>query len=115
MNKLTINQIQEISKKWIKENGFKWSSYAEYCHLVEEVGELGEAIVVKHGERQSGSGEQGDADHDNIEEEIGDVLFSTVVIANRYNLDLEKVFEQTIKRYDEKVRLKNDNNPLSRK
>lgn len=115
MSKLTINQIQEISKDWIKEKGFKWSSYAEYCHLVEEVGELGEAIVVKHGERESGSGDEGKADHDNIEEEVGDILFSTVVIANRYNLDLQKVFNKTIERYDNKVRKRNDNNTLSRK
>ena len=80
---MTIEEMQDIVKWWIDEKGFKWSAYADYCHLVEEVGELGEALVVKHGERKSGTGEHGHADHDDMEEEIADVLFSTIVIANK--------------------------------
>jgi NTP pyrophosphatase (non-canonical NTP hydrolase) len=103
MKNFTLKQVQEISEKWINEKGFKWSAYAEYCHLVEEVGELGEALVVKHGERKPGPGEKGEADHWNLGEEIGDVLFSTIVLANRFNIDLEECFNKTIVRYDKKV------------
>ena len=35
-----IKEIQSKIRSWIENSGFKWSSYAEYCHLVEEVGEL---------------------------------------------------------------------------
>ncbi len=100
---MELKELQKQIKKWTDQKGFKWSSYAEYCHLVEEVGELGEALTVQHGERQAGSGNKGDANHSDMEEEIGDVLFSTIVIANRYKLDLEKVFDKTIKRYDKKI------------
>ena len=87
----------------MNQKGFKWTSYAEYCHLVEEIGELGECLTVKLGERKAGSGEEGHADHSDINEEIADVLFSTVVIANRFNVDMEKCFHEAIKRYDKKV------------
>ncbi|MHA1865886.1 MAG: MazG nucleotide pyrophosphohydrolase domain-containing protein [Candidatus Heimdallarchaeaceae archaeon] len=98
MEKLSIEDLQRITKKWIAEKGFKWSAYAEYCHLVEEVGELGESLIIKQGEREAGSGELGYADHSDMEEEIGDVLFYTVVMANRFNIDLNDCFKKTIQR-----------------
>ena len=76
MNKLTLQKLQKKVKEWINLHGFKWSAYADYCHLVEEVGELGEALIVKHGEREPGDGALGLADHFNLEEEIGDVLYN---------------------------------------
>lgn len=99
---LTLKQAQKITKDWIGKKGFKWSAYAAYCHLVEEVGELGEA----HGEREAGSGELGYADHSDMEEELADVLFSIMDIANRYDIDLEESFKKTMKRYDKKVELR---------
>ena len=95
--------IQKAVKTWINKNGSKWSAYADYCHLVEEIGELGEALTVKHGERQAGDGALGFADHSDIEEEIGDVIFSAIVLANKFDVDLDKCFEKTFKRYDKKV------------
>ena len=103
MDELDLKNLQKIVKNWVKTKGFKWSAYAEFCHLVEEVGELGEALTVKQGERQAGSGYEGLADHSDLEEEIGDILFSLIGIANRFNIDLENCFNSTIKRYDKKV------------
>ncbi|MBN1503356.1 hypothetical protein JW930_07490 [Candidatus Woesearchaeota archaeon] len=102
-----LNGLQIRVKEWTSEKGFKWSDYAAYCHLVEEVGELGEALVVKHGERKSGTGQIGDADHYDIEEEIGDVLFSTIALANRFNIGLDHCLDKTFDRYDKKVKLRN--------
>jgi NTP pyrophosphatase (non-canonical NTP hydrolase) len=101
---MNLSDIQDTVKKWVSEKGFKWSTYAQYCHLVEEVGELGESIVVANGEREPGDGAKGLADHSDINEEIGDVLFSTIALANQYNIDIEKCFQNTLKRYDAKVR-----------
>ena len=98
-----MGDMQKISKDWMEQKGFKCSLYADFCHLVEEVGELGEALVVKHGEREPGDGEKGFADHYDIAEELGDVLFSTIVIANKCNVDLDMIFRKTIKRYDKKI------------
>jgi len=99
----TLNEIQKIAKNWVNEKGFKWSAYASYCHLVEEVGELGEALTVKEGERNAGTGEKGDADHSDMEEELADVMFSVFDLANRFNIDMEKSFDKAIIRYDKKV------------
>lgn len=103
MKNLTLKNAQKIVKEWIESKGSKWSAYAEYCHLVEEVGELGEALTVQQGERQPGSGEKGLADHHDMDEEIGDVLFSILVMANRLGIDAEACFNTTIERYNKKV------------
>jgi NTP pyrophosphatase (non-canonical NTP hydrolase) len=95
--------IQKKVKNWIAKKGFEWSVYAEYCHLVEEVGELGEAIVVQQGERKPGKGSDALADHSNVDEEIGDSLFTLIVLSNMLNLDIERCFDNTIKRYNQKV------------
>jgi len=55
------------------------------------------------GDRQVGSGEKALADHGDIEEELGDVLFSLIDLANRYNLGLDKIMEDTFKRYQKKL------------
>jgi NTP pyrophosphatase (non-canonical NTP hydrolase) len=103
MGNLDLKLLQKDVKKWTDTKGFKWSAYAEFCHLVEEVGELGEALTVKHGEREAGSGSKGLADHSDMKEELGDVLFSLIVIANRFGIDLENCFNSTIRRYNKKI------------
>ena len=103
MNKVTLNGSQKVVKDWVKRKGFKWSTYAQYCHLVEEVGELGEALTVHEGERKAGSGSNALADHASLQEEFGDVLFSTLALADRLGIDAEDCFKLAIKRYDRKI------------
>jgi len=99
----TLEQYQKEVFELVKKFNFNWSTYVQYIHLVEEVGELGEAITVEEGDRKAGSGEKAQADHGNIEEEFGDVLFSLIELANKYNISLSKVMEDTFKRYEVKL------------
>jgi len=103
MNKKTLDQYQKEVAELVKKFNFNWSTYVQYIHLVEEVGELGEALTVKQGDRKTGSGKKALADHGDIEEEIGDVLFSLIDLSNRYNLSLDKIMEDTFKRYQKKL------------
>ena len=104
MKNISLKDAQKIVKDWTAKYDFKWSTYAAYCHLVEEIGEIGEAITVGQGERKAGFGEEGFADHSDMLEEIGDVLFCTIDMANRFGVDIEKCFSETIKRYNEKTK-----------
>lgn len=103
----SLKAVQRTVREWTDQNGFKWSDYAAYCHLVEELGELGEAITVQQGEREAGSGLAGLADHADVAEEIGDVLFCTIDMANRLGVDIEQCFAETMKRYDQKTKKRN--------
>jgi len=99
----TFDQYQKEVEEIVRKFNFNWSKYVQYIHLIEEVGELGEALTVKEGDRKSGSGEKAHADHGNIEEEFGDVLFTLMELANKYNISLTEVIEDTFKRYQKKL------------
>ncbi len=106
MNSKTVEQIQKEIREWIRDKGFKWPLYVQYIHLVEEIGELGESLTVSQGDRKQGSGEKALADHDDVEEEIGDSLFALISIANELNLDIKKILDETFIRYDMKMKRK---------
>lgn len=73
-----------------------------FLKLIEEVGELAEAI--RKDSRMTDENIKG-----TIEEEISDVLYYTVVIANTYQIDIEKCFrlkeELNSKRYGHKIKI----------
>jgi len=104
ITELSLKDAQKIVDEWIEEKGLKLSEYAKFCRLVEEVGELGEAMTVKMGERKAGCGSKRLADHSDLGEELGDILFSLIEIANVFNINLESCFDLTIQRYDKKVK-----------
>lgn len=108
MDTKTLEEYQKEVANIVKRFEFDWSSYIQYIHLVEEVGELGEALTVKEGDRQNGSGEKGQADHGNIEEEFGDVLFTLMELANKYNISLSDVMKDTLNRYQRKLEKLNE-------
>lgn len=93
------SEVKELSKKF----NFNWSSYLQFIHLVEEVGELGEALTVHKGDRIAGTGKKALADHSDLEEEFGDVLFTLLELGNQLNFDLTSSLDKTFKRYNKKL------------
>lgn len=81
MNKITINELQKLINKIDHKN----NAIDKYFYkLSEEVGELAQAI--RHDRRLSES----DSIKGTIEEELYDVLYYTICLANMYDIDLEK-------------------------
>jgi len=101
MKSLKDNQkeVKELTKKF----NFNWSNYVQFVHLVEEVGELGEALTVHNGDRKAGSGEKALADHVDLEEEFGDVFYTLLEMCNQLNIDLTTALEKTFERYNKKL------------
>jgi NTP pyrophosphatase (non-canonical NTP hydrolase) len=60
------------------------------ARLVEEAGELARALNIKYGGKKS----KFDGDGREIEEELSDVLFTVLAIANSQKINLEEVFEK---------------------
>lgn len=98
----TLREHQQKVKEIVKIFNFNWSLYVQFIHLVEEVAELGEALTVYSGDRKSGSGEEALADHVNVEEEVGDVLFTVLELCNQLNIDSSIILENTYERYEKK-------------
>jgi NTP pyrophosphatase (non-canonical NTP hydrolase) len=60
--------------------------------LVEEVGELADAMLAFEGVK-------GKADKAKLEEELGDVLFALACIANFYGFDMEGALHKSVEKY----------------
>ncbi|MEM3980806.1 MAG: MazG nucleotide pyrophosphohydrolase domain-containing protein [Ignisphaera sp.] len=75
---MDLKCLQEFIRKEYFERDSRRGLYATFTWLVEEVGELAEAIL-------SGNKE-------NIEEEIADVLAWTISVANLLNIDVINAF-----------------------
>lgn len=80
----TLHQLQE----YIKQKDCKPDASTAYFYkLIEEVGELAE--VIRKNKRQGDGGIKG-----TIEEELSDVLYYTLCLANVYEVNLEEAFRQ---------------------
>jgi len=77
---MEVRCVQQFMKLEFYERDRRRGLYATFTWLVEEVGELAEAILS--------------GDRDRIEEEIADVVAWTLSIANLLDVDVEKALEK---------------------
>ena len=90
---MTLEEAQKKVDGWIKEFGVRYfSELTNMAVLTEEVGELARVMARKFGD-QSFKGNEKDL---SLEEEIADVFFVLICIANQTGVDLTKAFEKTI-------------------
>ena len=94
----SFREIQRIVNDWILEHGGYWSSLSMICAIVEELGEVAKEINSLEGDKPKKSGEK----KINLGEELADLLFSVICIANRYKIDLSQEFKKIIKKYTER-------------
>jgi len=79
----------------IESMGGYWSPFQMLAALVEEVGELADAMLAFEGIK-------GRADKATLEEELGDVLFALACIANFYGFDMEEALSKSVEKYQER-------------
>ncbi len=77
---MELRCVQEFMRVEYYERDLKRGLFATFTWLVEEVGELAEAILS--------------GDNDRVEEEIADVLAWTLSLANLLGIDAEKALER---------------------
>lgn len=90
---MTIHDTQIKVDNWIKQYGVRYfNELTNMALLTEEVGELARVIARKYGEQSFKEGESGD----NIADEMADVLFVLICLANQTGVDLEKAMENNL-------------------
>ncbi len=69
-----------------------WSPLSNLAQLSEEVGELARIYNHKYGDKVKKRGEQSD----DMEGEMGDILFSLICLANDEGIDLDKAITKSL-------------------
>lgn len=92
---MTIEEAQQSVDHWIKTVGVRYfSELTNMALLTEEVGEVARIISRKYGEQ---SFKESDKDKD-LGDEMADVLFVLICLANQTGVDLTKALEKNLEK-----------------
>ena len=96
---MTIQEIQNQVDEWIRTHGIRYfDERTNTLLLVEEVGEFCRLIARKYGE-QSFKKEKKELQVENeLKEELADILFVVVCLANQLGYNLEDLLEDNLKK-----------------
>lgn len=91
---MTIKTAQESVDSWIKEYGVRYfDPLTNLGILMEEVGEVSRIIVRQYGEQSFKN-----SDDKNLSDELADVMWVLMCIANQTGVDLTDAFEKNIQK-----------------
>ena len=92
--KMEITTLQKQVDEWIKTIGVRYfNELTNMAMLTEEVGEVARIIARRYGEQ---SEKESDKSKD-LGEELADVLFVTLCLANQTGVDLQSAFDKKMK------------------
>lgn len=90
---MDINNAQLAVDKWIKEHGVRYfNELTNMAQLTEEVGEVARIIARRYGEQ---SEKESDKNKD-LGEELADVVFVVLCLANQTGIDLQAAFDKKL-------------------
>lgn len=108
---MTIKEAQEIVDHWIQTIGVKY--YHELTNmaiLVEEVGEVARLMSRLYGEQSFKSKEKEASAKADLPDEMADVLFVLICLANQTGVDLEEALRKNLEKKTDRDRERHANN-----
>ncbi len=104
---MEITRLQQEVDEWIKNVGVRYfNELTNMAMLTEEVGEVARIIARRYGEQ---SEKVSDSQKD-LGEELADVLFVTLCLANQTGTDLQHAFDRKLKIKTDRDRDRHQNN-----
>lgn len=103
-----ITAAQERVDRWIKEHGVRYfNELTNLAQLTEEVGEVARIIARRYGEQSEKPSDQ----EKDLGEELADVLFVVLCLANQTNVDLQRAFDRKLELKTVRDHERHQNNP----
>lgn len=104
---MTLEEAQKQVDQWIKQYGVRYfSELTNMAVLTEEVGELARIMARKYGDQSFKEGEK-----DNIGDELTDILWVLLCIANQTGVDLTEAFARNMEKKTSRDNKRHINNP----
>ena len=96
---MTLQETQQQVDKWIKTYGVRYfGELTNMAILTEEVGELARVIVRTYGEQSFKKSDE----KSNLADEMADVLWVLICLANQTGIDLTDAFQKNIQKKTER-------------
>ena len=90
---MTIKEIQKTVDEWINTTGIRYfNPLTNTAILMEEVGEVARIMARQYGEQSFKKSDE----EINLGDEMADVLFVLVCLANQTGIDLTEAFEKNL-------------------
>ncbi|TCV09377.1 NTP pyrophosphatase (non-canonical NTP hydrolase) [Sphingobacterium alimentarium] len=90
---MTIQEAQQIVDKWIKTTGVRYfNELTNTAMLMEEVGEVARIMARQYGEQSFKKSDE----EVNLADEMADVLFVLICLANQTGIDLTEALEKNL-------------------
>jgi len=108
MKEISIKEAQAQVDQWIQTYGVRYfGELTNMAILTEEVGELARIISRKYGEQSFKAGEDGS----NLADEMADVLWVLICLANQTGVDLEEAFRKNLEKKTSRDHKRHKENP----
>jgi NTP pyrophosphatase (non-canonical NTP hydrolase) len=99
---MNIKNAQKEVDQWIKDHGVRYfNELTNMAQLTEEVGEVARIIARRYGEQSEKDSDKAK----DLGEELADVVFVVLCLANQTGIDLQEAFD---KKLDKKTRRDHD-------
>ena len=104
---MELSELQKRVDAWIREYGVRYfSELTNMACLTEEVGELARVIARTYGEQSFKKGEK-----PNLGEEMADVLWVLICLANQTGVDLTEELQKSFDKKTKRDSERHKNNP----
>jgi len=105
---MKISQAQKLVDNWIKKYGVRYfNELTNMAILMEEVGELARIMARRYGEQSEKKSDK----KKKLDDEMADVLFVLICLANQTGIDLEVALKKNLEKKtgrDKKRHLRNE-------
>lgn len=106
MSQITIKQAQQTVDDWINSIGVRYfSEMTQLAQLTEEVGEVARIISRTYGDQSFK-----ESDEKNLSDELADVLFVLICLANQTGIDLTEAFQKNMDKKSNRDKDRHKNN-----
>ena len=96
---MEIKNLQTKVDNWIKKHGVRYfNELTNMAQLTEEVGEVARIIARKYGEQSFKKSDE----EISLDDELSDVLFVLLCLANQTGVDLQKSFDKRLEQKAER-------------
>lgn len=104
---MTLQEAQQKVDDWIKEYGVRYfSELTNMAILTEEVGEVARVIAREYGEQSKKA-----SDNQVLGDELADVLFVLICLANQTGVDLQEALSKNLAKKTQRDSTRHKDNP----